>query len=69
MHESYDETALLSRIQAGDKAACAECIEIHSPAVYRLALRLMENEQEAEDVVQETFINAFKAIDLSLIHI
>jgi len=63
MHESYDETALLSRIQAGDKAACAECIEIHSPAVYRLALRLMENEQEAEDVVQETFINAFKAID------
>jgi RNA polymerase sigma-70 factor (ECF subfamily) len=63
MHESYDETALLSRIQAGDKAACAECIEIHSPAVYRLALRLMENEQDAEDVVQETFINAFKAID------
>jgi RNA polymerase sigma-70 factor (ECF subfamily) len=63
MHESYHETALLSRIQAGDKAACAECIEIHSPAVYRLALRLMENEQDAEDVVQETFINAFKAID------
>ncbi len=63
MNESYDETALLSRIQAGDKAACAECIEIHSPAVYRLALRLMENEEEAEDVVQETFMNAFKAID------
>ena len=63
MNEPYDETALLSRIQAGDKAACAECIEIHSPAVYRLALRLMENEDEAEDVVQETFFNAFKAID------
>jgi RNA polymerase sigma-70 factor (ECF subfamily) len=63
MNEPYDETALLSRIQAGDKAACAECIEIHSPAVYRLALRLMENEEEAEDVVQETFFNAFKAID------
>ena len=63
MNEPYDETALLNRIQAGDKAACAECIEIHSPAVYRLALRLMENEEEAEDVVQETFFNAFKAID------
>ena len=59
----YDEAALLARIRNGDKAACAECIEIHSPAVYRLALRLMENEAEAEDVMQETFLNAFRAID------
>lgn len=57
------ERALLARIQAGDKAACAECIEQHSAAVYRLALRLMRNEAEAEDVVQETFVSAFKAID------
>jgi RNA polymerase sigma-70 factor (ECF subfamily) len=63
MSEPYDEAALIARIQAGDKAACAECIEIHSPAVYRLALRLMQNEAEAEDVMQETFLNAFKAID------
>ena len=63
MSELYDEKALLARIQAGDKAACAECIDIHSPAVYRLALRLMENEEEAEVVVQDTFFNAFKAID------
>lgn len=54
---------LLARIRLGDKAACAECIDIHSPAVYRLALRLMQNEEDAEDVVQETFVNAFKAID------
>ena len=57
------ERALLARIQAGDKAACAECIEQHSAGVYRLALRLMRNEAEAEDVVQETFISAFKGID------
>ena len=57
------ERALLARIQAGDKAACAECIEAHSAGVYRLALRLMRNEAEAEDVVQETFVSAFKAID------
>jgi RNA polymerase sigma-70 factor (ECF subfamily) len=63
MNEPYDEAALIARIQAGDKAACAECIEIHSPAIYRLALRLMQNEAEAEDVLQETFLNAFKAID------
>jgi RNA polymerase sigma-70 factor (ECF subfamily) len=63
MNEQIDEAALLARIQSGDKAACAECIDIHSPAVYSLALRLMGNEAEAEDVVQETFFNAFKAID------
>lgn len=53
---------LVARIQAGDKAACAACIEKHSPGVYRLALRLMQHEADAEDVVQETFLSAFKAI-------
>ncbi len=63
MNENNDETALIERLQAGDKSACAECIEIHSPGIYRLALRLMQNEAEAEDVMQETFMNAFRAID------
>ena len=63
MNENNDEATLIERLQAGDKSACAECIEIHSPGIYRLALRLMQNEAEAEDVMQETFISAFKAID------
>jgi RNA polymerase sigma-70 factor (ECF subfamily) len=63
MTDNSEDRALLARIRAGDKAACAECIEQHSPEVYRLALRLMRNEAEAEDVVQETFLSAFKAID------
>jgi RNA polymerase sigma-70 factor (ECF subfamily) len=60
--ERIDEAELIARLQAGDKAACAECIDIHSPMVYRVGLRLMGNEAEAEDVLQETFLNAFKAI-------
>jgi len=60
---TIDERALLERIRAGDKSACAECIEVNSPAIYRLALRLMGDEMEAEEVVQETFLSAFKAID------
>lgn len=63
MNEDYDEADLIARLQAGDKTACAECVEIHSPMIYRLALRLMGNEAEAEDVLQETFISAFKAMD------
>jgi RNA polymerase sigma-70 factor (ECF subfamily) len=60
--DTTDQT-LLGRIKAGDKAACAVCVERYSPGVYRLALRLMQNEAEAEDVMQEAFLNAFKAID------
>lgn len=61
MSNPEQDRLLFQRIRRGDKAACAECVEIHSPAIYRLALRLMQDETEAEDVVQETFLNAFKA--------
>ncbi len=57
------EQRLLQRIQAGDKAACAECIDLHSAGVYRLALRMVGSPEEAEDIVQETFLNAFRTID------
>lgn len=63
MNDTYDEADLIARLQAGDKAACAECVDIHSPMIYRVGLRLMGNEAEAEDVMQETFLSAFKAID------
>lgn len=63
MTTAITDKEIIARIQAGDKSACAECIEKHGPSIYRLALRLMQNEADAEDVVQETFLNAFKAID------
>ena len=57
------EAELIERVQAGDKAACAQCVEIHAPAVYRVALRMMGDPLEAEDVMQETFLNAFRTIE------
>ncbi|HET7090597.1 MAG TPA: sigma-70 family RNA polymerase sigma factor [Anaerolineae bacterium] len=63
MSDHDADRRLLERIRGGDKSACAECIEQHSAEVYRLALRLTGNETEAEDIVQETFLSAFKAID------
>ncbi|MCC6190427.1 MAG: sigma-70 family RNA polymerase sigma factor [Anaerolineales bacterium] len=60
--ETSDERALIARLQAGDKAACAECVELHAPGLYRLARRMMRDEAEAEDVVQETLLSAFKSI-------
>ncbi len=63
MTDTDTDQALLARLRAGDKSACAECVERHANGVYRLALRLLRDDAEAEDVVQETFLNAFKAIN------
>jgi RNA polymerase sigma-70 factor (ECF subfamily) len=63
MNETVSDEELLARIRAGDKSACDLCIEKHGPSLYRLALRLLNNEADAEDVVQESFLNAFNAID------
>jgi RNA polymerase sigma-70 factor (ECF subfamily) len=58
-----DEQEIQTRLRAGDKAACTQCVELYAPGVYRLALRMLGDEAEAEDVMQEAFLSAFKAID------
>ncbi len=63
MSDHISDSEIIERVQAGDKSGCAACIEKYGPRIYRLALRLMENEADAEDVMQETFLSAFKAID------
>jgi RNA polymerase sigma-70 factor, ECF subfamily len=63
MQDRVSDSALLDRIRAGDKSACAECIEHFGAGIYRLARQLTDNEADAEDVAQETFLQAFKAID------
>lgn len=58
-----DEAALLARLQAGDQAAYAELVDENAGRIYRVALRMLGNEADAEDVLQETFLSAFKSID------
>jgi RNA polymerase sigma-70 factor (ECF subfamily) len=48
--------------KAGRQDAFAQIVELHSTTVYNLALRLMKDPHEAEEVLQETFISAFKAL-------
>jgi RNA polymerase sigma-70 factor (ECF subfamily) len=54
---------LIARLQAGDQTAYSELVEEHANKIYRLALRMVGNEADAEDVLQETFLSAFKSID------
>ncbi|MCD6291754.1 MAG: sigma-70 family RNA polymerase sigma factor [Anaerolineae bacterium] len=53
-----DERDLVTALKAGDRAACAAMVERFSPRIYRLALKLVRDPDEAEDVLQETFISA-----------
>lgn len=47
---------------AGDRAAFAQLVETYSPHIYRLALKILNDPQDAEDVLQETFIKALKSL-------
>jgi len=56
------DPAVVARAQAGDRDAFGILVERHSRAVFRVAYRLTGHEQDAEDVVQETFLHAFNQI-------
>jgi RNA polymerase sigma-70 factor (ECF subfamily) len=57
------EAECIEGLRAGEPAAYRRLVERHSANVYNVALKLLGDEQEAEDVLQETFLNAFRAID------
>ena len=57
------EAELLADLQAGEPAAYRQLVELNSANIYNLSLKLLGDEREAEDVLQETFLSAFKAID------
>jgi RNA polymerase sigma-70 factor (ECF subfamily) len=54
------DPALVARAIAGDDDAFRVLTERHSLGVFQLAYRMTGNEQDAEDVVQETFLRTFR---------
>ena len=63
MTTSNPDADLVARIQRGEFDAFEELVRTHSDRVYRLTWGFVKNDAEAEDVVQETFLNAYRAID------
>ncbi len=54
---------VLSRLRAGDIAAFDVLVKRYQQRVHQLALGLMRNEHDAEEVVQEAFLRAYLALD------
>ncbi len=57
-----EEADLVKALKAGDQAAYVQMVERYSPTIYNLALRMMGTREEAEEVLQETFLSAFRSV-------
>jgi RNA polymerase sigma-70 factor, ECF subfamily len=48
----------IESLRSGDRAEFARLVDAYSAPIYRLGLRMLGNEQDAEDVLQNTFLSA-----------
>jgi RNA polymerase sigma-70 factor (ECF subfamily) len=55
-------TMSLQALKAGDKEAFARLVDETSGHIYRVALQITGNPLDAEDVLQETYLKAFRAL-------
>ncbi len=58
-----DDPAFVARLRAGDGAAFEEVVRLHAGRMLAVARRLLGDEDEAQDAVQEAFLSAFRSIE------
>jgi RNA polymerase sigma-70 factor, ECF subfamily len=56
----FDEAPLLERARAGDPEAFTDLVQHYERRIYRLAKHITQNDEDAEDVLQETFLKAYE---------
>jgi RNA polymerase sigma factor (sigma-70 family) len=54
------EQAILQRIASGDRNAVDDCLKTYGGLVWSIARKMLRNTEEAEDAVQEIFIDIWK---------
>ena len=60
--DASDRATALIRARQGDEEAFGALVQQHSRRVFQLAFRMTRNEQDAEDVVQECFLRAYRQL-------
>jgi RNA polymerase sigma-70 factor, ECF subfamily len=58
-----DETTLVAQAREGNTSAFAELVRRYESKIFRLAQHVTQNREDAEDVLQETFMKAYEHLD------
>ena len=58
-----DESILVAQSRQGDTVAFGELVRRYEAKIFRLALHVTQNREDAEDVLQETFMKAYEHLD------
>src|ERR1700737_299723 len=56
------ETALLTRLQAGDERALADLADAYSSKIYQLAFRYLRNKEDAEEITQDVLFKVYRKV-------
>ena len=56
----YTHKALVEKSKSGHRSSQYQLYELYVEAMYNIGMRMLGNKEDAEDVVQDSFINAFK---------
>ena len=60
---AQDEAAWVTALQAGEEQAFEKLVRAYSGRMLAVARRMLQNESDAQDAVQEAFLSTFRAID------
>src|SRR5213593_1770068 len=60
MSDTERDIQCLTRLQRGDTRALAELYDRYTPLLYSVALRILRSGADAEDAVQDTWVQVFK---------
>lgn len=60
---NVDESAVVAQARVGDGSAFGELVSRYERRIFRLAQQITQNREDAEDVLQETFLKAYEHLD------
>lgn len=57
-----NDHTLINRAQSGDEGAFVELIRVYYPFVYAVVIKIVNDPRDAEEIVQDTFLNAHRGL-------
>ena len=59
----FTHKELVEKCKAGDRNSQYELYQLYVNAMYNIAMRMLETKEDAEDILQESFVDAFKKLN------